>query len=153
MPAIAIALALHIASAVLWVGGMFFAYMCLRPAVGALEPGMRQALWVAVFRRFFPWVWAAIVVLLGSGYLMVFKVFGGFARLPWRIDAMQGLGILMMLLFFHVYFGPYPKLARCVENGDVPGGGRQIARIRRVVGINTILGFILVAIAAGGRFI
>lgn len=153
MPVIAIALALHIASAVLWVGGMFFAYVCLRPAAGALEPPVRQALWAGVFRRFFPWVWAGIAVLLGSGYLMVFKVFGGFTHLPWRIDIMQGLGILMMLLFFHVYFGPYPKLTRCVESGDIAGGGRQITRIRRVVGINTVLGVILVAIAAGGRYV
>jgi uncharacterized membrane protein len=28
-----IALALHVLSAVVWVGGMFFAYLCLRPAV------------------------------------------------------------------------------------------------------------------------
>jgi uncharacterized membrane protein len=150
---IALALALHIASAVLWVGGMFFAYVCLRPAAGALEPSLRQALWVRVFRRFFPWVWTAIVALLGTGYFMLFRVFGGFAHAPWRIHVMQGLGILMMLLFFHVFFGAYPKLTACVEHGDVPGGRQQIARIRRVVGINTVLGFILVAIAAGGRFI
>ena len=30
----ALALALHVLGAVVWVGGMFAAYMCLRPAPG-----------------------------------------------------------------------------------------------------------------------
>ena len=32
-----IALAFHILGATVWVGGMFAAYVCLRPAAGALE--------------------------------------------------------------------------------------------------------------------
>jgi uncharacterized membrane protein len=31
----ALALALHILGAVVWVGGMFAIYVCLRPALGA----------------------------------------------------------------------------------------------------------------------
>ena len=34
----AVALALHIFGAVVWVGGMFAIYVCLRPALGTLEP-------------------------------------------------------------------------------------------------------------------
>ncbi len=34
-----IALTLHILSAVVWVGGMFFALLVLRPASGLLDPG------------------------------------------------------------------------------------------------------------------
>jgi len=60
-------LALHIVAAVIWVGGMFFAYMVLRPSAGPLEPALRLPLWHRVFGRFFPWVWASIVALLASG--------------------------------------------------------------------------------------
>ena len=57
----ALALALHILGAVVWVGGMFAAYMCLRPAAGPLEPPARLKLWRAFFGKFFPWVWLAIL--------------------------------------------------------------------------------------------
>ena len=54
MKAIAsVSLALHSLSAVLWVGGMFFAHQVLRPAVAALEPGPRLTLWSRVLGRFF----------------------------------------------------------------------------------------------------
>ena len=72
-------IALHVLAAVVWVGGMFFAYMVLRPSAGPLDPPARLALWQRVFGRFFPWVWASIAVLLISGYTMLFVHFGGFA--------------------------------------------------------------------------
>jgi len=50
---IAIASVLHVVAAVIWVGGMFFAYVCLRPAVGALEPPARCRLWRVALGRFF----------------------------------------------------------------------------------------------------
>ena len=82
MATLAVLLSLHILSAVVWVGGMFAAYMCLRPAVGALEPPQRLRLWRAFFQKFFPWVWAAVLLLLASGYWMLIMTFGGFAVAP-----------------------------------------------------------------------
>ena len=42
----AIAITLHVIAAILWVGGMFFAWMVLRPvAAGQLEPPARLTLW------------------------------------------------------------------------------------------------------------
>ena len=47
-----IALSLHVLFVVIWVGGMFFAYMALRPAaVNTLEPPLRLTLWKSVFRK------------------------------------------------------------------------------------------------------
>jgi putative copper export protein len=51
MMGIILALAFHILGAVIWVGGMFAAYVCLRPAAGSLEASHRLQLWSAV-RRF-----------------------------------------------------------------------------------------------------
>src|SRR5271157_657581 len=96
-----VALILHTLSAVVWVGGMFFAHQVLRPGAVGLEPGPRLALWSRVLGRFFSWVIAAIVLLLLTGYAMVFGVYGGFARIGLHIQLMQGIGILMMLLFLH----------------------------------------------------
>ena len=78
----ALLVALHVLAAVVWLGGMFFAYMVLRPAAGPLEQRERFALWHRVFGRFFPWVWASIVLLLVTGYGMLFRGFGGFAGAP-----------------------------------------------------------------------
>src|SRR5262245_25959863 len=54
----ALALALQIFSAVVWVGGMFAIYVCLRPALVTLEPPQRLRLMRVTFQKFFPWVWA-----------------------------------------------------------------------------------------------
>ena len=66
-----IALLLHLLGVVVWVGGMFFAYMALRPvAATVLEPPQRLSLWAGVFAKFFPWVWLSIALILGSGLYM-----------------------------------------------------------------------------------
>jgi uncharacterized membrane protein len=144
--------ALHILAAVIWVGGMFFAYMVLRPAAGPLETPLRLALWQRVFRRFFPWVWASIAVLLLSGYSMLFLGFGGFKGAPPHVNVMQAMGILMMLLFLHLYFAPWRRFSRAVETGALQDAGAALNQIRRIVAVNLVLGLLTVAVGASGRF-
>ena len=88
----AVALAVHIFGAVIWVGGMFAIYVCLRPALGALDPPQRLRLMRVTFQKFFLWVWVAIVLLLASGYWIVFIRFGGFAGAGLHIHLMQICG-------------------------------------------------------------
>lgn len=146
------ALIVHILAAVVWVGGMFFAHQVLRPAAGELEPGLRLPLWSRVFARFFAWVFAAVILLLASGYTLVFGVYGGFRALPFYINLMQGIGIVMMLLFFHLYFAPWRRLRAAVARRDWAEGGRQLGQIRTLVTINLVLGLITVAIGGSGRY-
>lgn len=147
------ALALHVLSVVIWVGGMFFAYMALRPvAATVLEPPQRLTLWNGVFGRFFPWVWGAIITILMSGYWMLLGPFGGFANAPVFVHIMNGLGLIMMLIFMHVYFAPYQKLRKAVAAQSWAEGGKALAQIRVMVGINTLIGVTTVLIAAGGRY-
>ena len=102
---------LHTLAGVVWVGGMFFAYLCLRPAAGqALEPPQRLRTWALALERFFFWVWICVALLLLTGYAMVFVSFGGFASTGVHVHIMQLLGILMMLIFAHVFFAPYRRL-------------------------------------------
>ncbi len=149
-----VALGLHMLAAVVWVGGMFFAYVALRPvAATELEPPQRLRLWAGVFGKFFPWVFMSIAVLLISGLWMVFAVLGGFATAGSHVQAMFWLGILMMLLFFHVFFAPFKRLKRAVAAEDWQAGAGKLAQIRLLVGINLLLGLVVVAIAAGGRYL
>ena len=150
--AASISLVLHSLSAVVWVGGMFFAHQALRPAAAALEPGPRLMLWSRVLGRFFAWVFAAIVLLLVTGYAMVFAVYGGFGGIGLYVNLMQAIGIVMMLLFLHLYFAPWRRFRSAVARQDWAEGGRQLGQIRTIVMINLVLGVIVVAIGSSGRY-
>jgi uncharacterized membrane protein len=144
--------ALHALAAVIWVGGMFFAYMILRPTAGPLDAHSRLALWRRVFGRFFPWVWASIIVLLATGYAMLFLRFGGFANAPLHIHVMQLTGIVMMLLFLHLFFAPWRRFSHAVEAGAFTEAAASLNQIRLIVATNLVLGLITVMVGASGRF-
>src|SRR5436189_4688937 len=119
----ALALALHILGAVVWVGGMFAIYVCLRPALGTLEPTQRLRLMRITFQKFFPWVWIAILLLLASGYWMFFTTFGGFAGAALHLHLMQLIGWLMIALFIWLFHGPWLAFKRAVDVEDWPSAG------------------------------
>ncbi|MBU0653756.1 MAG: CopD family protein [Gammaproteobacteria bacterium] len=148
-----IALALHVLSVVIWVGGMFFAYMALRPAAAAvLEPSQRLSLWSSVFARFFPWVWASVLLILTSGYWMLFVKLGGMANAPLFVHAMNGLGLIMMAIFVYVYFVPYRHLHDYVLGMRWQEAGRSLAKIRVLIGVNLSIGLITVVVASAGKY-
>ena len=145
-----LSLFLHVLSVVVWVGGMFFAYMALRPvAASVLEPPQRLTLWAGVFGKFFPWVWASVALILLTGLHML-MVFGGMAA-PHYAMAMLVLGVLMMLIFVHVFFAPYKKLRRAVAAQDWKAGGAALGQIRTLIGINLSIGLITIAVVFLGR--
>ena len=148
----AIALALHILGAVVWVGGMFAGYMCLRPAAGPLEPPVRLKLWRAFFAKFLPWVWVAVLFLLASGYWMVFAVFGGMRGIGMHVHLMQGIGWIMIVLFVWLFHGPWLKFKRAVDAADWPVAGANLNRIRQIIMVNLPLGLLVVMIGASGRY-
>lgn len=145
-------LALHLLAAIFWVGGMAFAYFMLRPAAGPLEAAVRLPLWRRVFEKFLPWVGVSIVVLLGSGYAMLSLYFGGFASAPLYVNVMQGLGILMVLLYLHLYFAPWRRFRAALDNGALPDAGKQLNQIRVIVAINLLLGIATVVVGGTGRY-
>lgn len=150
----ALLISLHVLFVVIWVGGMFFAYMAMRPAAAStLEPPQRLPLWAATFAHFFPWVWLAVVLILVSGLLLIFKYFGGMAGAALYIHVMLGLGILMMLIFMHVFFAPYKRLKQAVVIKDWPAGGKALNQIRMLIGINLGLGILTVLIATAGKYL
>jgi len=147
-----IAVALHVLAAVIWVGGMFFALLILRPAAGPFDPPQRLPLWGRVLDRFFPWVWGAVILLPVTGYWMIFDGFGGMGHLPVYLHIMQGIGWLMILLFLHMWFAPYRRLHRAIAAEDYAAAAAQLNQIRIFVTINLILGLIIIAIGASGRY-
>ena len=149
----AIAISLHILAACIWVGGMFFAYVCLRPvAADTLEPPARLTLWRGVFERFFKWVGLAIVALIISGHFMI-AMYGGIKIVGIHVHIMLLLGYIMFGIFGHLFFAPFKRLKSAVDNQDWPAGAAQLNTIRKMVGINLVIGLITIAVASAGRFI
>ena len=144
-----IALTFHILAVIIWVGGMFFAHMALRPAsIETLEAPQRLTLWAGVFKRFFFWVWISIILLLVSGFWM----FSLFPKPPIYIHIMTGVGTIMMLIFGHLYFSPYRKLKNFVANQSWQEAASALGQIRTFVGINLVLGIITTIVATAGKY-
>jgi len=142
-----IELLLHVISDVVWVGGMFVAYLAVRPAaVEALEPPQRLKLWAGIFARFFRWVWAAVILILGTGFSMM----GRMQSVPAYVLVMAVIGLLMSAIFVHVYFAPFRRLKRAVQHEDWKAGGAALGQIRILVGINLALGLLNIGVGMLG---
>lgn len=135
---------LHLLAAILWIGGMAFVLMALRPAVAAqLQPPQRLPLMLAVLRRFFAAVIASIAVLLATGVPLLLQAPGAQAPRGWH--AMAGLGVLMMLIFGHIFFGPWRRAQSAVAAQDWPEGGKRLNQVALLVKVNLALGLLAIA--------
>jgi uncharacterized membrane protein len=135
---------LHLAAAILWLGGMAFTLLVLRPALPTLAQGAdRLQLLAAVLRRFFMAVWISIGTLALTGGAMFAMAGGRAAPLGWHL--MAGIGVLMFLVFGHLYFAPYQRLRRHVAASAWPAAAAQAAQIARAVLANFVLGWLAVA--------
>jgi uncharacterized membrane protein len=136
-------LAVHLLAAVAWVGGIFFAYMALRPASMQLDPPQRLSLWAAAFGHFFPWVWGFIVVLLVSGHVLMVQMPSAYS-----LRAMAVIGWAMSLLFAYLYFVLFASLKHAVAASDTPAAVQAMTRIRPVMATNLALGLVASALGA-----
>lgn len=149
MTLFALIYSIHVLAALVWVGGMFFAWMVLRPAaVKALEGPARLKLWAEVFPRFFAWVWVAVIILPIGGVGMIHMRFNGFETAPRYVQIMMGLYLVMTALFIRIQALRLPELRKAVLAEDWATGAATLGGIRRLVGINLLIGLLLVAIAS-----
>jgi uncharacterized membrane protein len=141
---------IHLISVIIWVGGMFFAYMVLRPAaVDVLQPPERLRLWDKVFSRFFNWVWGAVGLIFASGLYMIY-LYGGMAHVPRFIHVMLLLGLIMAGIYGYVFFGCYVPLKLHVAKERWKEAGEILGRIRKLVALNLTLGLVTVGVAVIG---
>jgi uncharacterized membrane protein len=149
-----IAKLLHLASAIVWLGGMTFALFMLRPAALAqLEPQPRLRLMSRAMGRFFVAVWVAVAVLLltglqmyGAGAAAISRAGGSWqSTLPLGWHLMFGIGILMFLIYAHLYFAVFRKLQRAVAASDWSAAGGFMAKLQPLVMTNFVLGWLAVA--------
>jgi uncharacterized membrane protein len=143
---LSVLLALHLLGAVIWVGGLAFALLILRPSLIVLDPPQRLALHAKIFRRFFLYVWHAMPILLLTGYAMLFGWLGGFAGVNWAVHVMHLLGLIMAAIFLIIFFGPWRAMRSAITAGDTATATASVDRIRALVTINLALGVVTVAV-------
>jgi len=139
---------IHIAAVIAWVGGMFFAHVCLRPVAAAqLAPPQRLPLLAAVLGRFFGVVGWALLLLWGSG-LVRFAQAG--AAIPWNWHAMAGIATAMTVILAVIVFRFHRPMVAAVAAEDWPRAGAAMNAIRGLVLVNLVLGGVTVAVAVLG---
>lgn len=147
-----LALALHLLAAIVWVGGMFFAHVILRPAMAPMPPAERMALRGRLLPRFFAVVWVAVVVLFVTGYGVLYFGYEGLDGAGLHVRLMEVIGLFMMLLFGWMYFRPFKLFMMALTEGNNESAAFEFERIRRVVALNLVLGLIVSALAGTGNF-
>jgi uncharacterized membrane protein len=76
---------------------------------------------------------------------------GEMRHVPVYVIAMAGIGIVMFVIFLHIYFAPFRRLKRSVAAQEWKTAGAALAQIRVLIGINLGLGLVNVALAILGR--
>jgi len=142
---------LHLIAAIVWMGGMTFMLFALRPAaLTLLEPQPRLRLMGEVWRRFFSIVGVAVLVLLATGGHMfavgfkAMKTATGAGSVPFGWVVMLVLGVVMCLIFGHIYFAGLRKFQRLVAAAQWPEAGKVATQIHTMVIANFVLGWVAI---------
>lgn len=139
---------LHLVAGVIWLGGMTFMLLALRPAVMAqMEPQPRARLMASIWGRFFPVVLGSILVLFFTGmnlYTTAFRAIktatgAGSVPLGWNLMVIAGL--VMMLVFGHIFFAGFRKFKRALVQNDWPIVAATSTQIHRLMIVNFVLGW------------
>lgn len=138
----------HLAGAIVWIGGMVFAQFCLRPAAAqTLAPPQRLPLMAAALERFLHLVTLAVLALLASGGALL----GAPQAAPAAWLAMAALGVVMALVFVLVRWVQFPRLQRHVAAAAWPQAAQAMDAVRRLVAVNLVLSVATVAAAVAAR--
>ena len=139
-------LALHLLAASAWVGGMAYALLVLRPALSVLDPAPRLQVHMLTLKRFFLIVWHAMPIMLLTGWGMIGAAGWGMAHLPWYVNVMQALALVMAGVFLWAFFGPFRRLRRAIRPGP-----ELLDRIRLLITVNLVLGVAVIVVASLGH--
>jgi len=141
---------IHLLAVLIWVGGMFFAHVVLRPAaVETLEPPQRLKLLDAVLRRFFNWVWGAAGAILITGFYLTY-LYGGIHHTAKHVHIMLALGLAMIAIYCYIFFVCYVPFSLHVAKHRWEKAGEILAKIRRLVLLNLVLGVVTISVVAIG---
>lgn len=150
MTDIAIAVALHVAGVVWWIGGLAFVATVLLPELRRQPQGAIER-FRAIERRFAPQARAGVLLVGATGGWMLYRL--GYWRLfgqPrfWWVDAMLAFWALFFLMLF--VLGPVGVLRRVMSGPlerDLPA---RLARLHYLHVVLLVVGLIVIAGAMAG---
>ena len=142
---------LHLIAGIVWMGGMTFMLLALRPAaLASLDAQPRALLMAEVWRRFYALVLLAIILLFATGthmYTTTFraaKLATGQGSVPLGWNVMLVLGLSMMLIFGHIYFAGFKKYRRAVAAGEWPVAAKAAGLMHTMTLVNFTLGWLAI---------
>jgi uncharacterized membrane protein len=147
-----VAITLHVLAVIVWVGGLFLGFMALRPTLNGMDTLQAARIWAGVLGRFLPWVWGAIAAILASGVYMVFNSYDGFAHVPWFVQFMMGVGLMMMAAMGHLTFAPFKRLKGALARDDAAVAAKAMRQIRIITGVALALGVAVVIVIMSGAY-
>ena len=116
-----------------------------------LEAQSRARLMGQVWQRFFLLVLISIVALFTTGtnlYTTTFraaKAAAGVGSVPLGWNLMLGIGIVMILIFGHIYFAGFRKFKRAVAAAEWSLAAKAAGQIHLMTVINFVLGWLAIA--------
>lgn len=146
----ALSIILHLLAINVWVGGTFFTVVILPHAAASLEPAERHPFMRIVFKRFFFWVWLAMMILISTGGWMIYRVFGGIINAPLYVVLMMSITLLMGCVFLLIYFGSYRLYVQSLKQENLSDSERHLDYISLLSKINMALGICVVLVIGGG---
>lgn len=147
---------IHLLALMVWIGGMFFALFCLRPALGLIDGPVRLRFMVQVLGRFLVWVGVAVGLLLLTGVAMWWLAMqaasaqGQRFAMPWPWAAMVSLGLLMVAVYAHIRWVLFARLCAAAQVPDPAAGAAALAGVRRWVTVNLVIGVLVVLVMRVG---
>ena len=137
--------AIHLLCVVLWVGGMAFLLLTLRPSVTAIDPTARLVLQGAVYRRFFRTIWQVMPMAIVSGLLLLILSYSH-QSLPWEVMVMQTGGVVMAAIFIGMVLVPNKRFQAKLAAGTATA--EDVAPIRRLIWVSLGIGTIILICVA-----
>jgi uncharacterized membrane protein len=137
--------AIHLLCVVLWVGGMAFLLLTLRPSVIVIDPSARLVLQGAVFRRFFRTIWQVMPLAIASGLLLLILSYSHQA-MPWPVMVMQTGGVLMAAIFIGMVLVPNKRFQAKLAAGTATA--EDAVPIRRLIWFSLGIGAIILVCVA-----
>ena len=90
-----------------------------------------------------PAFWLGMLLQLFFGVILKDATGGAFS-MPLKWTIMATLGLVMMAIFAYIYFALLDRLEQAVTASDWSAGGLALARIRSWVGVNLVIGVVIV---------
>ncbi len=154
---------LHMVATVVWIGGLALMALVVWPGARAvLGPGPQLAeLFRQLQRRFDPWAWLSLAVLIATGLtqMTASKNYDGFLRItnPWTVAILTkhfAVGA-MMLVAGYMQWGLQPALARLAlleaRGLPAPDADRLRRRELTLTRLNLLCGLLVLALTAIAR--